>query len=187
MVVQMKRSMFDLEQVNELEAEATVAAESTTMNAKPIDSKCFDRDDDDKVYVADSHEGLSELELWHRRLCHCSEKYLRKSLPKLKRKFKGASLGWCDACVEGGIQRRPFNKSSGSNSNRGDQYVLRNLADIGNEDAATKEEPKAKDADAVNVKEQVTDCKQRLDKVMADTCQPYSNCLSTSGNKYFFL
>ena len=53
-VVQMKRSMFDLKQVDVAEA-----------CDRPMQT-----DDHDNAAVADSHEGLGEMELWHRRLCH---------------------------------------------------------------------------------------------------------------------
>lgn len=100
-------------------------------------------DNNDKANVADSHGDMSESRLWHNRLCHYSDPYIKKATNNNDIHNEGT----CEACIKGGIKRRPFSKSD------------------------TKSPSTT----------------QRLDKVMADTCQPFSQGESTHGNKYFFL
>ena len=117
--------------------------------------------------VADSRGDLTEMELWHNRLCHYSDTYVHKAVGDVKGQH---TTDWCEACVRGGIQRRPFCKKPsdskhkcnfGSKERRGTEV-----------DSGSDEEMKTQD---------------RLDLVMADTCQPYSDCTSTTGSRYFFL
>ena len=116
-------------------------------------------DDADSANVADSTEGLTETQLWHNRLCHYSAQYVHKAVPAVK---GDADVGWCQACVQGGIQKRPFTKKSKAPG----RYVF------SKDTAVTPDEEKTQ---------------ERLDIVKADTCQPFSDCLSTAKNNYFFL
>ena len=39
----------------------------------------------ESAMVADSAEGLTESQLWHNRLCHFSEKYVKKAVPNISK------------------------------------------------------------------------------------------------------
>ena len=60
--------------------------------------------------VATDTGNISTPDLWHRRLCHASMPYLEKAVPSM---VKGGALCSCEACIKGGIKRKPFNKKAG--------------------------------------------------------------------------
>ena len=126
-VIRMKKNMFDIVQNNT----------SSSSKTKP-------NSDNDFANVADSQGNINDSRLWHNRLCHYSDPYIRKATNSNDINNEGH----CEACIQGDIKRRPWKKVTNS------------------DDIKTTE---------------------RLDKVMADTCQPFSDCLSTHKNKYFFL
>ena len=102
--------------------------------------------------VADSRGDLTEMELWHNRLCHYSDKYVHKAIGDVKGQ---QTTDWCEACVRGGIQRRPFCKKP---SDTRQKCNFGNKGQRGTEvDSGSDEEMKTQD---------------KLDLVMADTCQP---------------
>jgi hypothetical protein len=93
--------------------------------------------------VADSHGDITDIDLYHQRWCHPSEKYIKTANPKLKK--QKLTCG-CPACIQGGIQRKPFSK---------------------------KPKPPT--------------VHKKLQKVMADTCEPFPGQKSNNQNKVFFL
>ena len=133
-IVNMRSNMFDIQQLSDTELSM----------------------------VADSHGQLSELELWHNRLCHYSDQYVSIATG-LKLDHK---IDWCEACIEGGIHRRPFHKTERIG------HKCRFKGHRSNEPKIDDEEMKTQ---------------ERLDLVMADTCQPFTKTASTGYNKYFFL
>lgn len=120
--------------------------------------------DIDKAMAADYKGELNNAQLWHRRLCHYSHLYVDKALPGVIKRAN-EKVGWCEACIHGGIERRPFRKKAR------DEVGYRFKKQL-QRDEYTQEEEKTQD---------------RLDVVAADTCQPFSNGTSAAGNKYFFL
>lgn len=50
----------------------------------------------------------SKTQLWHQRLAHPSEKYLRHAVPA--RKLDKNKLCPCEACIKGGMKKQPFQK-----------------------------------------------------------------------------
>jgi hypothetical protein len=117
----------------------------------------------DKAMVADYQGDLNNAQLWHRRLCHYSHVYVDKAIPGAIKRAK-EKVGWCEACMEGGIERRPFRKKPDSGVPVGYKF---------------------RDSTGKQLEEEKT--QDRLDLVAADTCQPFSTGTSTAGNKYFFL
>jgi hypothetical protein len=64
------------------------------------------------VSVADAkHTGKSEIQLWHERLNHRSEAYIRKAVPNLP---KNVHLEPCDTCAEATMDKKGFSKSGES-------------------------------------------------------------------------
>jgi hypothetical protein len=59
-----------------------------------------------KCYITSTHEGLTEVQLWHNRLAHGSDQYIKKVVPGLG----DAKTGWCEACTKGGMKKAPYNK-----------------------------------------------------------------------------
>ena len=116
----------------------------------------------ESAMVADSAEGLTEPQLWHNRLCHFSEKYVQKAVPHINKDDRTSDR--CEACIKGSMQKRPYNKKSQSHTSSATKYKFNGASD--------DEESRAD---------------SRLDKVKADTCQPFSDGTSTNNNRYFFL
>ena len=64
-------------------------------------------DDMGKAKVADACEGIDDAHLFHNRLCHYSKEYVKRAVPDKNIKDDVVA---CQACMEGGIERRPFKK-----------------------------------------------------------------------------
>jgi hypothetical protein len=92
-VVSMKRNMFDLTVV---QSAAKAAAEE----------KC-------KLNFTQSTGGLNTLDLWHQRLGHASEHYIRKLFPDTP---KNLSLSWCAHCMVG-AKKRGYSKHTKDGTN----------------------------------------------------------------------
>jgi hypothetical protein len=69
--------------------------------------------------AANNNVGMSQVQLYHNRLAHASEKYIRKAVPK--EKLDGGHLCNCEACIKGGIKKKPFNKQQQRQSKRADR------------------------------------------------------------------
>ena len=141
MVVKVKSDMFDVCQM--------ISADDSS-------------DDMGKAKVADACEGIDDAHLFHNRLCHYSKEYVKRAVPDKNIKDDVVA---CQACMEGGIERRPFKKKHQS-AKCGFRTMDKQRFVVDDDDMKTSEP---------------------LDIVMADTCQPYSDCLSANKNKYFFL
>ena len=142
-VSQLQRNLFEVEQnaTKEMEEEAAM--------------------------VADSSQGLTKTQLWHNRVCHYSDRYVRKAVPADQ--LSDDKVEWCEACVQGGIQRRAFSQQTNTDTAH-----------------TTPRKYKFSESDPPpHTRELKT--QERLDIIKADTCQPFSNCPSTAKSKYFFL
>lgn len=60
------------------------------------------------AFIANSYTtGLNDFDLWHRRLGHCSERYIKKVCPKIPIHQK---LSFCPACKTAKLKKQPFTK-----------------------------------------------------------------------------
>lgn len=123
----------------------------------PMTANLFDITDN-KMYVCrlTKSNDITKSQLWHNRLAHASMQYIKKAVPAKDLDKDG--LSHCEACVKGGIKRRPYNKGRGNRK-------------------FTKSESEVEAPQTEN----------RMDKVMADTCTPYPQNPSNNGNKHFFI
>lgn len=94
------------------------------------------------------------LKLWHRRLNHSNSKYLKIAVAHIPR---GEEIGWCEACIKGGIEKCPFNKTE-------------------HHKHAPQKQPKKK----------LPKTTARMEKVMADACKPFVE-KSAQGNVEMFV
>lgn len=98
---------------------------------------------------------IPKAKLWHRRLAHASPKYLKIAVAHVP---KVGDVGWCEACIKGGMQKPHFNKTEHHKHVKPDEKNQQQL-------------PKTT---------------ERMEKVMADACKPFVE-KSAQGNVEMFV